>query len=170
MRVSYSAWMDPKDPVVRNIRQRAREFQGWRGKNTTIEPLLVQRYQVDGFYNYHFDWDESRVDGNRVTTFMSYLVGNCTGGGTNFPFLPQPSDDRWCDVIECDEEGKDGYQGVTFKPIEGSAIYWENFHPNGTGHMSVYHAGLPVKSGMKVGLNIWTWDSAWIRPEDSIQD
>ncbi|KAI0533015.1 putative prolyl 4-hydroxylase alpha subunit [Xylaria digitata] len=166
MRVSDSAWMDPKDPVVRSITQRAREFQGWRNKNTTVEPLLVQRYQVDGFYNYHFDWDESRVDGNRVTTFMSYLVGNCTGGGTNFPFLPQPSDDRWCDVIECDEEGRDGYQGIIFKPIVGSAIFWENFHPNGTGHTGVYHAGLPVRSGMKIGLNIWSWDSAWIKPEE----
>ncbi|KAI3329927.1 putative prolyl 4-hydroxylase alpha subunit [Ustulina deusta] len=166
MRVSDSAWMDPKDPVVHSITQRAREFQGWRGKNTSIEPLLVQRYQVDGFYNYHFDWDEALTRGNRITTFMSYLVGNCTGGGTNFPFLPQPSDDRWCDVIECDEEGRDGYQGIIFKPIVGSAIYWENFHPNGTGHKGVYHAGLPVKSGMKVGLNIWSWDSAWIKPEE----
>jgi hypothetical protein len=23
---------------------------------------------------------------------------------------------------------------------------------------------LPVKSGEKVGLNIWTWDSAWKEP------
>ncbi|GAW16599.1 hypothetical protein ANO14919_060320 [Xylariales sp. No.14919] len=166
MRVSDSAWMDRQDPVVRTITQRAREFQGWRGKNTSIEPLLVQRYQADGFYNYHFDWDESRTRGNRATTFMSYLVGDCAGGGTNFPFLPQPSDDRWCDVIECDEEGRDGYQGVIFKPIVGSAIFWENFHPNGTGHKGVYHAGLPVKSGMKVGLNIWSWDSAWVKPEE----
>ncbi|KAI0187047.1 putative prolyl 4-hydroxylase alpha subunit [Xylaria flabelliformis] len=167
MRVSESAWMDRKDPVVRSITRRAREFQGWRGRNSTVEPLLVQRYQANGFYNYHFDWDEAITRGNRVTTFMSYLVANCTGGGTNFPFLPQPSDDRWCDVIECDEEGRDGYQGVIFKPIVGSAIFWENFHPNGTGHKGVYHAGLPVRSGMKVGLNIWTWDSAWVKPEES---
>ncbi|KAK5634808.1 hypothetical protein RRF57_010521 [Xylaria bambusicola] len=166
MRVSESAWMDPKDPVVRSITKRAHEFQGWRNRNTSIEPLLVQRYQADGFYNYHFDWDESRKDGNRVTTFMTYLVGNCTGGGTNFPFLPQPSDDRWCDVIECDEEGRDGYQGIIFKPIEGSAIFWENFYSNGTGHKGVYHAGLPVTSGLKVGLNIWSWDAAWREPEE----
>ncbi|KAI1125134.1 putative prolyl 4-hydroxylase alpha subunit [Nemania abortiva] len=166
MRVSESAWMDAKDPVVRSITRRAREFQGWRGRNASVEPLLVQRYHTDGFYNYHFDWDESRTQGNRATTFMSYLVGNCTGGGTNFPFLPQPTDDRWCDVIECDEEGRDGYQGVIFKPVVGSAIFWENFHPNGTGHLGVYHAGLPVRSGMKVGLNIWTWDSVWVKPDE----
>lgn len=77
-----------------------------------------------------------------MTTFMAYLVSNCTGGGTNSPFLSQPDDARWCDVIECDEKGRDGYQDVIFKAIVGSAIYWENFHPNGTGHEGVYHAGL----------------------------
>ena len=95
------------------------------------------------------------------------LVGNCTGRGTNFPFLSHPSYTRWCDVIPCEEEGKgrDGYQGVILKPIVGSAVYWENFHPNGTGHKGVYHAGLPVKSGVKVGLNMWSWNTAWVKPE-----
>ncbi|KAI1328865.1 putative prolyl 4-hydroxylase alpha subunit [Xylariaceae sp. FL0255] len=166
MRISESAYADVKDPVVRNITRRAREFQGWRSRSTNVEPLLVQRYKVDGFYNYHFDWDEDRKEGNRVTTFMTYLDSNCTGGGTIFPFLTQPSDDRWCDVIECEEEGRDGYQGVIFKPIAGSAIFWENLHPNGTGHTGTYHAGLPVKSGTKVGLNIWTWDTEWIKPSE----
>ena len=157
--------MDSKDPVVRQISKRAREFQGWRGNATRMEPLLVQRYNVDGFYSYHFDWDESISHGNRVTTFMSYLVANCTGGGTNFPFVNQPKDRRWCEITECDEESRDGYQGVIFKPIVGSAVFWENFWPNGTGHKGVYHAGLPVLSGMKVGLNIWSWDSDWVKPE-----
>ncbi|XXG96883.1 hypothetical protein Hte_003174 [Hypoxylon texense] len=165
MRMSESAPINRKDPVVRRISKRALEFQGWRGNSSFVEPLTVLRYNVNGFYNYHFDWDESLTEGNRVTTFMVYLVGDCVGGGTNFPFLPQPDDARWCDVIECDEEGRDGYQGVTFKPIAGSAVYWENFHPNGSGHTKVYHAGLPVKSGVKVGLNIWSWDSSWKRPE-----
>jgi prolyl 4-hydroxylase len=165
MRVSESAYLDFKDPVVARIARRARMFQGWRGNTTRIEPVLVQRYNVDGFYNYHFDWDEALSEGNRATTFMSYLAANCTGGGTNFPFLPQPSDERWCDVIECDEEGRDGYQGVIFKPILRSAVFWENFYPNGTGHKGVYHAGLPITSGTKVGLNIWSWDSAWVKPE-----
>ncbi|KAL1860558.1 hypothetical protein VTK73DRAFT_7285 [Phialemonium thermophilum] len=165
-RVSESAFMDPHDPVVRRIARRAREFQGWRNRTTIIEPLLVQRYRVDGFYSYHFDWDETLRRGNRATTFMTYLEANCTGGGTNFPFLPQPADDRWCDVIECDEPGRDGYQGVIFKPVRGAAVFWENLHPNGTGHKGVYHAGLPVKTGTKVGLNIWSWDKAWVKPDE----
>ncbi|KAI1268089.1 putative prolyl 4-hydroxylase alpha subunit [Xylariaceae sp. FL1019] len=160
MRRSESAYADSEDPVVRRIAQRAREFQGWRNRNTTIQPLLVQRYGVNGFYSYHFDWDEDSVQGNRPTTFMTYLDANCTGGGTNFPFLPHPGDERWCDVIACTEEERDGYKGVIFKPIKGSAIFWENFHQNDTGHRGVYHAGLPVRSGTKVGLNIWSWDTS----------
>jgi prolyl 4-hydroxylase len=77
--------------------------------------------------------------------------------------LEQPKDERWCDAIECDEEGRDGYQRVIFKPVKRAAVFWENFHMNGTGHIGVYHAGLPVKDGVKVGLNIWSWDSSWAK-------
>ena len=170
MRDSESAFVDRSDPVVRRVTRRAAAFQGWRGKTTGMEPVLVQRYGVDGFFNYHFDYDESMEKGNRATTFMSFLVANCTGGGTNFPFLPQPEDERWCadGVIECDEEARDGFQGVIFKPVQGAAVFWENQHPNGSLHRGVYHAGLPVRTGVKVGLNIWSWDSAWVRPEEVV--
>lgn len=49
--------------------------------------------------------------------------------------------------------------GVVFKPMAGNAVYWENFRPDGTGRGwdETWHAGLPVKEGTKVGLNIWTW-------------
>ncbi|KAK4443763.1 putative prolyl 4-hydroxylase [Podospora aff. communis PSN243] len=167
IRDSQSAHIDRSDPVVRRIEKRAMEFQGWRGPDTVIEPPTIQRYAVDGFYSYHFDWDPSLTGegGNRITTFNVYLVGDCTGGGTNFPYLERPNDARWCDVIECTEEGMDGYQGVTFKAIPGSAVFWENMHPNGSTHEGVYHAGLPVKSGVKVGLNIWSWDKSWKSPD-----
>jgi prolyl 4-hydroxylase len=138
---------------------------GWRGNHTRLQPLKVQRYGPGGFYTFHYDWDALVEDGNRATTFMIYLVANCTGGGTNFPKLPMPEDARWCSVIECGE-GRDGYEGVTFKPVTGSAVYWENIHPNGTLHLGVRHASLPVKEGVKVGLNIWSWDDAWRKPEE----
>lgn len=142
MRVSESAFLssdsDARDPVVQSVRARARAFQGWRNPNTTVlEPLMLQRYGVDGFYNYHLDWDELLEHGNRVTTFMVYLVGDCDGGGTNFSYLPVPEDERWCGIIECGE-GRDGYRGVTFKPLKGSAVYWDNIRPNGTGYGEVY--------------------------------
>jgi prolyl 4-hydroxylase len=85
---------------------------------------------------------------------MIYLDGNCTGGGTNFPRLKTPTDGKWCKFIDCDEPY---VNGVTFKPIVGNAIFWENLHPNGSGHKDTWHAGLPVTSGSKTGLNIWSW-------------
>jgi len=168
MRDSESAHLNRSDEIVQRIERRAMEFQGWRGTDTVMEHPTIQRYTIDGFYNYHFDWDPSLTQGNRVTTFNVYLVGDCTGGGTNFPYLTMPEDNRWCDVIECTEEGRDGYQGVSFKAIAGSAVYWENMHPNGSTHQGVYHAGLPVKSGVKVGLNLWSWDEGWKRPESGV--
>ncbi|PWY96373.1 hypothetical protein BO94DRAFT_580224 [Aspergillus sclerotioniger CBS 115572] len=160
-RVSESAVL-PQDPIVRRIKKRAQRLQGWRGNDTVLERLKVQRYAVNGFYSWHYDWHGNLPEGDRVTTLLVYLVGNnCTGGGTNFPRLKRPEDPRWCQIIECEN---DEYAGVTFKPIEGTAVFWENMHPNGSVHYDVLHAALPVKSGQKVGLNIWGFDLGWKAP------
>ncbi|QPH15587.1 hypothetical protein C2857_000025 [Epichloe festucae Fl1] len=147
VRVSESAEIPVDDVVIRRIQKRARHFMGWRNANTTIQPMKTQRYGFNGFYTFHYDWVDfdSRFPGNRMTTFMVYVEDACTGGGTNFPRIPQPQDKRWCDVIACsgDEEFED-YPGVTFKPIAGSAIYWENFDANGNGHEATRHAALPL--------------------------
>ncbi|KHO10567.1 hypothetical protein MAA_11832 [Metarhizium robertsii ARSEF 23] len=161
IRVSESAILE-QDEVTRQIRRRARQFRGWHGNKTVaIQPLKVQRYSVNGYYSVHYDWDGYVTEGNRVATFMIYLVDSCTGGGTNFPRLRRPVDSRWCSIIECED---DEYPGLTFKPIAGSAVFWENMHSNGSFHRGVRHASLPVKSGEKVGLNIWLWDHAWRPP------
>ncbi|KAF5024434.1 hypothetical protein F66182_3520 [Fusarium sp. NRRL 66182] len=159
----------PLDAITRRVQRRARRFMGWRNNDTHIQPLRAQRYNFNGFYNFHYDWIEHdpRYPGNRMTTIMVYLEADCEGGGTNFPKIPPPSDPRWCDVIACEgDEEHTEYPGTTFKPIAGSAIYWENFYPNGTGHTSTRHAGLPVRSGRKMGLNIWSWDRSWAPPPD----
>lgn len=161
VRASESATLNRTD-IVRIVERRARTIMGWRNNSTIIQPIKAQRYGFNGFYDYHYDWVEDCKVGNRMTTFMVYLVANCTGGGTNFPRLVRPLDKRWCDVIECEEEGFGAtYPGVTFRPIAGSAVYWDNFHPNGTPHRGTRHAALPVSAGEKVGLNIWSWDTSW---------
>jgi prolyl 4-hydroxylase len=89
---------------------------------------------------------------------MVYLDDKCTGGGTKFPRLERPDEDKWCDVLDCEEDVVDEEeQGITFKPVKGNAVYWENFRVDGKGYEETWHAGLPVKSGVKVGLNIWSW-------------
>jgi len=153
----------PRDETVQCIEQRAREFQGWR-KDVYIERLWAQRYEAGGHYTYHYDWsgDLSRRSGGRLSTFMVYLAAECEGGGTKFPRLEMPEGQKWCQFVECDDllqagavDGEEG--GITFKPRRGAAVYWENFRPDGSGYQETWHAGLPVKSGYKIGLNIWSW-------------
>jgi len=90
---------------------------------------------------------------------MVYLEANCTGGGTEFPRLKRPPGRDWCKFIECppEEEEDEGGMGVVFKPIEGNAVFWENFRADGSPVLESWHAGLPVKEGVKIGLNIWSW-------------
>ena len=115
-----------------------------------MERLQVVKYSVSNQYRNHYDWSD---DLQRETTFFGYLMANCTGGGTNFPGLDAPNDDKWCEFIDCDEPYE---AGVTFKPMLGNVIFWVNYKADGTGHPKTLHAGLPVTSGTKIGLNIWT--------------
>lgn len=98
---------------------------------------------------------------------MVYLEANCTGGGTHFPRLSHPSpttnESDWCRFIECPStstktDTEDPLkEGVIFKPVAGNAVYWENMRSDGSGYKESWHAGLPVESGTKIGLNIWNW-------------
>ncbi|KAG7118949.1 hypothetical protein HYQ44_005329 [Verticillium longisporum] len=114
---------------------------------------------------------------------MVWVAGEgVVGGGTEFPRLAARRG-AWCRFVECEGEGEDGSdgegegggeggegaaggetqaarkEGVVFKVIPGNAVYWENFRPDGSrrGWDQSWHAGLPVKEGVKVGLNIWSW-------------
>jgi prolyl 4-hydroxylase len=159
----------PRSQAVKCIEERARVFQGWR-PYTFIEKLWSQRYGTGGHYTYHYDWSTATKKSGRVSSFMVYVEGNCTGGGTHFPRLGKPVGNEWCRFIECEpeetysssqekgvERKEDLNSGVIFKPIAGNAVYWENIRTDGTGYAESWHAGLPVTSGSKVGLNIWSW-------------
>lgn len=154
-------WASPNssEPVVQAIEARAKTFQGF-GNVGVVEPLKVLRYELGGHYEHHHDSfpedaAQHSMEGNRQSTFFVYLDADCTGGGTNFPRLTRPRGDEWCRLIDCDESPE---HGVTFKPITGNAIFWYNLMANGrTPHPDLLHAGLPVKTGRKVGLNIWSW-------------
>jgi hypothetical protein len=104
------------------------------------------------------------------------------GGGTEFPLLEtstKGNELKWCELIDCESEraadddsqgqqkklGNEGNaegeeaegKGTVFKVVPGNAVYWENFAPDGKGYDETWHAGLPVKKGVKVGLNIWSF-------------
>lgn len=145
----------PRDRTVQCIEARALAFQGWP-QETFIERLWTQRYNVSGHYALHYDWGMATKTSRRVSSFMVYLKGDCVGGGTNFPRLDTPRDEKWCEFVECD----DAVQGVTFKPRKGAAVFWMNFDADGRGYKETIHAGMPVTEGQKIGLNIWTWYQA----------
>jgi prolyl 4-hydroxylase len=123
-------------------------------------------------------------------------AGNkCTGGATRFLGWDKKSISRsWCDVVDCDNHDDNDQEeeeeeervtdpkfedmGISFKAIPGNAIYWSNVHPNGSyyyGHLredgnyyaGTMHAGMPVISGRKVGLNIWTRAMKFISPPET---
>ncbi|KAK4508504.1 hypothetical protein PRZ48_002243 [Zasmidium cellare] len=154
-----------RDTTVQCIEQRALSFQGWP-QETFIERLWTQRYNVSGHYALHYDWGMATKQSRRASSFMVYLKGDCEGGGTNFPRLPVPKEEKWCEFIECNDSKE--VEGVTFKPKRGSAVFWMNFDADGRGYKETIHAGMPVKSGQKIGLNIWSWYQAGHKiPDDS---
>ncbi|KAI1490048.1 2OG-Fe(II) oxygenase family oxidoreductase [Biscogniauxia mediterranea] len=167
----------PRTDAVRCVEARAKAFQGWRD-DLWIERLRTQRYGTDQHYAHHFDWGSGARGWGRVSSFMVWVRADddVEGGGTEFPLLRRDGpDDPWCRWVECpkkrpskvevkeqDGTGDDGGEpltGVTFMPVAGNAVFWENFRPDGTGRgwEETWHAGLPVKRGTKVGLNIWSW-------------
>ncbi|KAH6654187.1 hypothetical protein BKA67DRAFT_592437 [Truncatella angustata] len=161
----------PRDDTVRCIEQRALGFQGFRD-DLWIERLRTQRYVEGGHYAHHFDWGSGARGWGRVSSMMVWVAADgVEGGGTEFPLLRMRGPkETWCRWVECAEAkgGEDGEPeatdgedetGLTFKPISGNAVFWENFRPDGSGrgYEETWHAGLPVKKGVKVGLNIWSW-------------
>ncbi|OTB06857.1 hypothetical protein M426DRAFT_318569 [Hypoxylon sp. CI-4A] len=146
----------PRTETVRCIEARARAVQGWR-EDLWIERLRTQRYGTNQHYSHHFDWGSGARGWGRVSSFMAWVQAeDVEGGGTEFPLLRREvPDEPWCRWVECaepaeptGEEGiKDGELavGVTFKPVSGNAVYWENFRPDGTGRGwdETWHAGAP---------------------------
>lgn len=168
----------PRSLAVRCIEERARAFQGWR-PYVFIETLWAQKYGPGGHYAYHYDWSNALPGAGRISSFMVWLEDRCEGGGTRFPRLERPKDGAWCRFMECEEGDSEEEErldasgmgiGVTFKPIKGNAVYWENMKTDGTGYEESWHAGLPVISGTKIGLNIWSWFQEGYDPHASQDD
>lgn len=153
------------DQVVRCIEERALQFQGYDKPRTHLEPLQAVQYSLGENYKPHTDWFTSptqttqQYGGNRLTSFFVYIAASpdIVGGGTQFPLLDAPKNERWCEYVNCDA-GWD--EGVTFRPIARNAVFWKNLKKgkgeSGVGDRRTLHAGLPVQRGSKLGMNIWT--------------
>ncbi|KIW95269.1 uncharacterized protein Z519_03853 [Cladophialophora bantiana CBS 173.52] len=149
-----------RDAVTRCIEERALRFQGFDTPHSHLEPLQLVRYHANETYDLHTDWFTSAAQttrshgGNRLTSFFAYVKASAdiSGGGTTFPLLDAPKDERWCEYIDCDTPFD---EGVKFLPIPGNAVFWMNL-VGGRGDQRVIHSGNVVTTGEKVGLNIWT--------------
>lgn len=124
---------------------------------------MVQ-YGLNQEYHAHTDWftnaaqTSTEYGGNRVSSFFVYVHASddIVGGGTQFPLLDVPRDEKWCAWVNCDAEEEDG---VVFRPVQGNAVFWRNMKQGGNGSVGdgrTVHAGLPVQRGRKVGMNVWT--------------
>ncbi|EGY16478.1 hypothetical protein VD0002_g525 [Verticillium dahliae] len=165
VRSSESTALPPSE-LVDCLHQRALAFQGLDAAAAArLEPLQLVRYSAGGHYHFHTDWFTSPSQatasqgGNRATSFFAYVsVGEGTiGGGTSFPLLEAPREGTWCRWVDCDAERD---KGAVFRPIEGSAVFWENLGKDGAGDVRTLHAGEPVVMGSKIGMNIWTRQAA----------
>jgi prolyl 4-hydroxylase len=162
-RTSQSTSLE-SDEIVRCIEQRALEFQGFDTKRESLEPLQLVQYGESQEYHSHTDWFTSasqttpEFGGNRLSSFFVYVHASddIAGGGTQFPLLDVPKDEKWCEYVNCDAETEDG---VVFRPVQGNAVFWRNLKTVGgkmVGDTRTVHAGLPVQRGTKLGMNVWT--------------
>ncbi|EMD84930.1 hypothetical protein COCC4DRAFT_154660 [Bipolaris maydis ATCC 48331] len=157
-RNSSTAYIPADDPIGICIQARAAEFQGYMNLKL-METLQLTKYTKDQLFLDHYDFkhnDEiSPGTYNRETTFFGILEATCEECGTRFPRIQANwthEDPRWCRIVDCDAAD------LVVKPTPGSATFWVNLLPDGTGNEDLLHGGLPpqAESGKKIGLNIWT--------------
>ena len=96
-------------------------------------------YGMGGIISAHVDAfgleENSKIieeGGPRIITFMTYLSSVKAGGRTVFPQL-----------------------GISVKPVQGSALYWFNVHPDFGMDSRNLHLGCPMLFGNKWIANKW---------------
>ncbi|KAK4441928.1 2og-fe oxygenase family [Podospora aff. communis PSN243] len=160
-RFSQSALVDVDDPVSQCLSQRLKALMG-NVQHEDTERLHLVKYGVGGHFNLHNDWLAQPLEGtakdgsprlyNRAGSVFAYLDDDCTGGETYFPEVEGVPDNADGTKFSRSSTGK----GLLVKPRRGSAVFWISAHMNGTGDERMRHASLPVTSGTKVGLNMFS--------------
>jgi prolyl 4-hydroxylase len=146
----------PEDPIVACLERRSLDFQGFL-PTSQIENLQTVKYETNEAFRPHYDWFAEPEENPRLSTIFGYLeCDECVGGSTQFPNLGGRFSAKWCAFVDCESEDAAAADGIGFKPLVGNAVFWMNYYANGTGHPGVLHAGMPVRQGRKIGLNIMT--------------
>lgn len=159
-RTSKSAMIPRSDPVSRCLDARMKSLLG-NIQHEGTEQLQLVRYGVGEEFVLHNDWLENprHVGGpdgterlyNRLASLFVYLEDDCVGGETYFPQVASvgPTADGTKFSRSADGEG------LLVRPRRGNGVFWNTARMNGTGDERMYHAGLPVESGVKTGMNLF---------------
>ena len=165
IRSSKSATVPAEDPVSQCLSQRLKNILGNIRYDGGTELLHLVKYEVSGEFRMHKDYLTSPLsrpspDGqapsrlyNRVASMFVYLEDDCTGGETYFPDLKGIGESA--DGEKFSRTDRPGGMGLLVKPRKGNAVFWVSVHMNGTGDDRLSHASLAVKSGTKIGMNMF---------------
>ncbi|KAF4334292.1 2OG-Fe(II) oxygenase family Oxidoreductase [Fusarium beomiforme] len=161
-RTSQSAMVPKSDVVGKCLSRKMKSILG-NIQHIDTEPIQIVKYEPNERFRIHMDWfdkprnrtysrNHPRRSYNRLASIFAYLDDSCTGGETYFPEVQGVSNVADGDKFSRTESGK----GLLVRPKRGNAVFWNNLLPNGTGDPRVAHAGLPVHSGRKIGINLFS--------------
>ena len=145
-RTSDNIFLPPSsDPVLQSISERVSRLVNIPVENQ--EDVQILRYRKGKYYKPHYDAcldssanckQDRRTRGVRLSTALAYL-STTEGGETGFSNL-----------------------GTQFKPKKGTLIVFEPVYKDNKGeyhhHPCSYHAAMPVISGTKYSLSVWSRD------------
>lgn len=131
-----------QDPLVADVDHRIACALGLNP--AWAEATQGQKYAVGQEFKAHTDYFEPNTPeyakyagarGQRSWTFMIYLNDTEAGGATHFTHLNR-----------------------SFYPRRGTALVWNNLHPDGTPNPATEHHGMPVEAGTKSIITKWFRD------------
>lgn len=134
-------------------------------QHQNVEGLQLVKYSTGGdTFRIHTDWTEALTNhtvkstgsvrqSRRLGSIFIYLEDSCVRGETFFPHLSSVSESADGEKFAMASSSD---KGLLFRPKQRNAIFWNNLHANGSGDSRLAHAGLPIESGVKVGLNMWS--------------
>lgn len=142
---TFVSFEKQQDATCAHIETKASALLGcWSSRS--VEPLQLVRYLPGQFFGVHHDMGDYNVETGtvdlppkslfckrRVATIFCYLNRVEEGGATHFPAALD----------------------VRIDPVPGRAVLFSNILATGRPDPRTVHAGEPVLSGTKYGLNIW---------------
>lgn len=161
-RRSSSAFIPHTDKVAKCLLKRTRSLLG-NAQHEHIESPQLIKYTGGEHFRPHLDTidpdkaekfhpDYTKRPWNRLLTALVYLGDNCTGGETYFPKVIGVGSDADGDKFS----RATNRSGLLVKPKKGNALIWKNLLINGSVDDRLVHAGLAIKSGEKLGMNLFT--------------